>query len=309
MLAMVGHLAVPAMVGDATTPATFAPEIVRGVLRDELEFAGVSVSDALNMGALGPRDDAPSHAVRAARAGLDLLLLLHPPALERAATTAVAEAIAGGSIDQAEAKQASARIDALRTWLASAPERPALDAVGCPDHRALAREVAERSVTLVRDDGAVLPLRPDDDVLVLAPRPVDLTPADTTSYLEFGLAQALVDRGVRAEAIEVPLEPSAEDIASLRTVATGRVVVVGTVDASVHAGQAALVHAISAVAPRTLAVALRTPFDVVAYPRVPAYACSYGIQGPTVEALAGALTGRLPFRGRLPVRLPARSAA
>jgi beta-N-acetylhexosaminidase len=58
-----------------------------------------------------------------------------------------------------------------------------------------------------------------------------------------------------------------------------------------------------------VAVALRTPFDVAAYAGVGAYACTYGIQPPSIEALADALVGRIPFRGRLPVTLAVPAAA
>ena len=100
-LAMIGHLAVPALVGDRSTPTTFSPAIATSLLRAELAFDGVSVSDALNMLALGPLDGAPEHTVRAAAAGLDLLLLLHTSDMEERATDALIAALADGSVDLA----------------------------------------------------------------------------------------------------------------------------------------------------------------------------------------------------------------
>jgi beta-N-acetylhexosaminidase len=52
-----------------------------------------------------------------------------------------------------------------------------------------------------------------------------------------------------------------------------------------------------------IAVALRTPFDILAYPTVGTYGCTYGIQPPNLEAMADALLGHIPFRGRVPVEL------
>ncbi len=307
-LAMLGHLAVPAVVGDRSTPATFSRATAVGLLRDELGFQGVSVSDALNMGALGPLADAPDHAVRAAQAGLDLLLLLHEPALEDAATDAVLEAIVSGRIERSDAAAAAARVDALRHWVGerAAVREPAdLSTLGSGEHVALAAEIAQRSITLVRDAAEVLPLgRRHDAVLVLAPRPTDLTPADTTSYLEFRLAAALRERGVPADAAEIPLDPDRDTVAAVVGSAAGRSVVVGTVDAGSHPGQAALVRRLFGTAASVVTIALRTPFDLLSYPEAPTYVCSYGIQPPTIEALADALTGRIPFQGRLPVRLP-----
>lgn len=309
-LAMVAHLAVPSLIGDRSTPATFSPAIVTRLLRDELGFRGVSVTDALNMGALGQADAAADHAVRAAVAGFDLLLLLHDPDVEDRAADAVLAAVASGRLEATQAQEAARRVFGLRRWLghmaASAP-RPSLDVVGSAAHVALAREVAERSITLVRDRAHLLPLRPAgaDSLLVLAPRPVDLTPADTSSYLRFGLAEALQARGVAAEGRATPLDPGPGDLDGLRAAAVGRTVIVGTVDATRHDGQAALVRALVADGIAVVTVALRTPFDLGAYPAAGTYVCSYGIQPPTIQALADALVGRIPFRGRLPVQLPA----
>ncbi len=313
-LAMVAHLAVPSLIGDRSTPTTFSPAIVTGLLRDQLGFRGVSVSDALNMGALGQAEAAADHAVRAALAGFDLLLLLHEPEVEERAADAVLAAVANGRLDPARARQAARRVFDLRRWLgrmASRAARPSLDVVGSAAHVALAREVAERSITLVRDRDRLLPLRPGGaaPLLVVAPRPVDLTPADTSSYLRVGLAEALRARGVAAEDREMPLDPGPGDLVGLRAAAAGRTVIVGTIDATRHDGQAALVRALVADGTAVVAVALRTPFDLDAYAVAGTCVCSYGIQPPTIEALADALVGRIPFVGRLPVQLAAKALA
>ena len=85
---------------------------------------------------------------------------------------------------------------------------------------------------------------------------------------------------------------------------TGRsVVVVGTIDAIAHEGQARLVEALAETGVPLIAVALRTPVDVLAYPVVGTALATYGSQPPNLTALAAALIGRIPFTGRLPVRL------
>ena len=138
---------------------------------------------------------------------------------------------------------------------------------------------------------------------------MDLTPADTSSYLRFGLVGALRDRGLDATELEIPLDPESGDVEAARVAAAGRTAIVGTVDATVHPGQAALVKALAADGVPVVAVALRTPFDLASYPGVGTYACSYGIQPPSIAALADALVGAVPFRGRLPVHLPTAIAA
>ena len=94
--------------------------------------------------------------------------------------------------DEPELRDTAGRLAALRSRLAAAPE-PDLAVVGSAAHRALAREVAERSITLVRDDDGILPLRlePGARILTIMPRPRELTPADTSASVAPGLAAAL----------------------------------------------------------------------------------------------------------------------
>ena len=317
-LVMLGHLAVPALTDGRVTPATLAPELARALLRDELGFEGVSITDALDMGALysasGPgafAAELPAIAVGAVEAGLDLLLTLHDAEVEDAVLQALVDAARTELLDIDALRASAGRIRTLR---ASFDETlvPALSVVGCADHLALAREVAERSVTLIRDRDGLLPTRPDavDRVIVLSPRPVDLTPADTSSYLRLGLAEALAAAGLPVDEVTIPLDPNPADIgplvgrAAIPGSAAGRtIIVVGTIDAVVHAGQARLVEALATTGSPMIAVALRTPVDVLAYPVVGTALATYGSQPPNLAALAAALTGRIPITGRLPVRL------
>ena len=311
-LTMLGHLAVPGFTGGRVVPATLAPELARELLRDELGFEGVSVTDALDMGALyadmeggDPAAGLPAIAVGAARAGIDLLLTLHEEAAEDAALDALIDAARTGLIDPEAVSESARRIRRLRASFAG-HEPPALSVVGCADHLALAREIAERSVTLIRDRDGLLPVRRGafDRVIVISPRPADLTPADTSSYLRTGLAEALRVAGLPAEDLPMPLDPAPAEVDGLagHVPAAGTLVVVGTVDAIVHAGQAELVAARVRRGVPVIAIALRTPVDALAYPVAGTALATYGAQPPNLAALAEALTGRIPFTGRMPVR-------
>jgi beta-N-acetylhexosaminidase len=313
-LVMLGHLAVPAETGGRVVAATVAPEIATALLRDELGFAGVSVTDALDMGAMGTLEALPEIVSQSVRAGVDLMLTLHPFALEEQALDALVTEAAAGTLDVAALRASRRRIRALRRWLGRAPAQPSLDVVGSLEHAALAREIAEQAVTLVRDHAGLVPLRPPSagawQIVVIAPRPVDLTPADTSSYIAVGLADALSaalrrsGTAASVTSLETPLDPNADAIAWLSaTAAGGTVTIVGTVDAVAHPAQGRLVEAIVARGTQVIGVALRTPFDLLAYPGVGTYGCTYGIQPPNLDAMADALLGRIPFRGRLPIRL------
>jgi beta-N-acetylhexosaminidase len=305
-LAMAGHLAVPALTGRTDRPATLAPEILRTLLRGDLGFAGVSVSDALDMGAVAGGNGTGLDVATALEAGTDLLLCGPDQAARARIEAGLAAAAAGGRLDRREAEGAAARVGDLRTWLAGF-EQPDLDIVGSAEHAALADELAARSITLVRDRDGLLPLRPRDGgrILVVEPRPRDLTPADTTSWLPAGgLAEALRTRltGVDGLVVDPPIPDSdIEHIVS--SVGPDDLVVLGTVDALGEPSQAALARALVAAGRAVVAVALRAPWDADAYPELGTVLATYGIQAPTLRALAAAITGAAPITGRLPVRL------
>ena len=309
-----GHLAVPALTGGAAIPATVSRAILVGLLRDELGFRGVTISDALDMAGASHDRGLGGTVGAAAQAGMDLLLLNHPAALEEAAFEALREAIESGTVDRRRAEEARDRILALRVELAGIAQ-PSLGVVGCAEHGALAREIAEASVTLVRDPDAVLPLQAGGGrVAVIAPAPVDLTPAETSSYLRIGLAEALRERGLAVDELTAPIDPTPSDVAAIADAVAGHATtIVCTFDAVGFPGQVSLVShlashgAMPAGGPGgsgpVVAIALRSPYDVALFPAAIASICTYGIQPPQIEVLADALVGRIPFAGRLPVRL------
>jgi beta-N-acetylhexosaminidase len=303
-----GHLAVPALTGGELRPATTSPEILVNLLRRELGFEGVTVSDALDMAGAASARGLGGTVAAAAGAGMDLLLLNHDGQTEEAAFESLRTTIAAGELDVDGLRAAWDRIMRLRLRLAEIVQ-PSLDLVGCEEHRGLAREIAEASVTLVRDPAGILPLSAGPgELAVIAPTPADLTPAETSSYLRVGLAEALRARGVPAASFEMPLDPPSAAIGELvEAVRPYRTVVVCTFDAVSFPGQAELVGRLGSGELRLLAVALRTPYDVALFPEGATAVATYGIQPPQIEALADGLTGRIGFAGRLPVRLPAQS--
>ncbi len=304
-LAMAGHLAVPALTGRRDLPATLAREVVTDLLRRDLGFGGLAISDALDMGAIS--DGARGvDVVAALRAGTDLLLCGPDPAAQEHVVAALTRAIETAVLDRGEVRESRARLDDLRSWL-SEFEQPSLDVVGGAEHRALADELAGRSITRIRDRDGLVPIRPAGDarILVIEPRPRDLTPADTTSTLAVGgLADAIraVHRAVDGVVVGAAIQDA--EIAALRErAAAADLVVLGTVDALGEPSVMALARALVASGTPVIGVALRGPWDAAVYPEIGTVLATYGIQPPSLAAFARALVGVAPISGRLPVRL------
>ena len=305
-VAMAGHLAVPALTGRRDLPATIAPEILRTLLRGDLGFGGLTVSDALDMGGIAGDDGSGVDVAATLRAGIDLLLCGPDPAAQLRVEAGLAAALAAGGSDRLDATGAAARLADLRGWLARF-DAPSIEVVGCAEHRALADELARRSITLIRDRDGLLPVRlaSDSRVLVIEPRPRDLTPADTTSSLAAGgLAEALRARALLVDGVVVEAAVTDTEIADLRDrAAAADLVVLGTVDALGQRSVGELARALVATGTPVVAVALRGPWDADGYPQVGTVLATYGIQAPSLAALARALVGDAPISGRLPVRI------
>jgi len=301
---LTAHIALPNFDEGYQRPATLSPRILRRLLRDEMQFSGVTISDALDMLAIQQGPLNIIEMVSGAQAGLDLLLLtsfVDQPTIYQALLLAARR----GLLDEAELRASVDRITALKQWVAQ-QTRSDLSVVGCAEHAALAIEIAEKSITLVRDETQQLPLclAADAKLAVIVPRPKDLTPADTSSYDQPALADAIRPYHTVDE-ILMPIEPREADVAALADrVADADQIIVGTINAHQHRGQAALVNALIDRGQSVIAIALRMPYDMIAYPRVPTYLCTYSLQPASLRAVAQALWGHIPCVGQLPVELP-----
>lgn len=304
-LVMSSHAAAPGLTGRADLPATLSPAVMSNLLRDDMHFRGVAVSDAFDMGALGASDTRAALAVDGLNAGLDLILPGPADAGKPELEDALLAGAARGAIDPSASAAALARVAVLRRRQADAPQ-PELEIVGSVRHRALATELAERSLTLVRNTADLLPLRlaPEASIAVVMPRPADVTPADTSSTERPELAAAIRRRHSRVAEHLVAPEPDDAEIAAVVAATRGHdLLVVATIAASLQPGQSRLARALLATGLPTVTAALRTPWDLLTYPEAATHVCTYSILEPSLEALAGALFGERGFPGRLPVRI------
>lgn len=308
---MTGHLAVPALTGRRDLPATLSPEALRGILRDRMGFQGVIITDALTMKAIRGTVTTSSlglDAIAAVRAGADLLLFGPEPFDREEVFQALLQAVHRGLLEVEDLQRSGERVLRLRESVADL-KKPDLTVVGCAAHRAVADEIARRSITLVRNRRGHLPLPPglEAPIAVVMPRPVDLTPADTSSFVRPRLAEALRRYYPRVEEFLIPINPGASEIAALQeTLQVYPILVLGTINAFQHAGQAELVRSLlQRRGSNTLIwVALRLPYDLQVAPDAPTYVCTYSILPPSMEALAALIAGDLQPVGQLPVTLP-----
>lgn len=276
---------------DAAQVATLSAPILTGLLRVDYGYEGLIMTDAMDMQAVARLG--VEYGVREAlNAGVDLVMLGHLPdqiALSRRTRDQVRP-------------EALARIDAARQ--AARRDLPPLEIVGSAEHRQIAQTIADRSITLVR---GALPLRvgADATIAVITTQPSDLTPADTSSTVQITLAEAIRRRHSRVLALELPRGTNAsEREAVLAACADADCVIVATIDAYRDPSQQQVVKALAARGQQPIVVALRTPYDLAAFPEVQTYLCAYNIRAHSCEAVARALFGEIRAEGKLPCAIP-----
>jgi beta-N-acetylhexosaminidase len=311
---MVAHVALPLLTGSATLPATVAAPVARGLLRERLGFAGVAISDCLEMRAFSATVGTEQGAVMALRAGIDLLLVSHHYERQVGSLAALRTAIETGALAAEVMREASERVARLRaracSWeeaLAPAMADDVADWVGGAAHRHLAERAYEQAVTLVRDDAGLMPLRlaPEARVLVIAPRSVELTAVEGERREAGTLAQSMRRRHARVDELTLSWRPTdAERAGALRQAADADLVVVMTTNAHRNPDQAELVRALLRTGKRVIGVAAREPYDLLAFPNLATYLATYEDTPPALEVAARALWGEIQPRGRLPVSLP-----
>jgi len=306
---MTAHVAVPAL-APAGLPATLAPEILTGLLRDELGFKGLIVTDALEMGGIVKSYGSGEAAVRAVEAGADVLLMPSDP---DAAIRGVVAAVESGRLSRHRIQQSVVRI-------LEAKERAGLDrkssvnleaisdAVNSPEANDKAQEVADRAVTLVRNAPGLVPVAAPERACFLV-FPEGRYSADGQVFAEElrkRLPQAtlaILDPTMSREVISEALArlPGCESYVVAAYSATGQAAhgTVGlggelphTVDELLASGK-----------PVTL-IALGNPYLLRDFPGVSAYLATYSTAPPAETAAVRALFGEIPIQGRLPVSIP-----
>nr|WP_206324461.1 MULTISPECIES: glycoside hydrolase family 3 protein [unclassified Streptomyces] len=305
---MTAHLVVPAL-DPSEDPATLSYPILTGVLREQLGYDGVVVTDALDMQGVRTKYGDDRVPVLALQAGVDQLL--NPPKLD-VAWNAVLGAVRNGELTEERLDESVLRILRLkaRRGLFTAPATtPAeVDAtVGTARHLAEADRIAERTTTLLVNEDGFLPLSPASHGRVLVVGADPASPSGTTGPPTATLAGALRDLGFTATALSTGITPTAARIEEAVAASAGQdVIVVGTYNVTATSPQRTLVERLVATGVPVVTVAIRNPYDVARLAGQRATLAAYSWTDVELRAAVRVLAGRAEPRGRLPV--PVRSA-
>ncbi|MEU2457287.1 glycoside hydrolase family 3 N-terminal domain-containing protein [Streptomyces sp. NPDC012473] len=302
---MTAHIVVPAL-DPSEDPATLSHPILTGILREELGYDGVVVTDALGMEGVRTKYGDERVPVLALLAGVDQLL--NPPDL-KVAWNAVLGAVRSGEISEARIEESILRILRLKTRLGLfrdpyVTHRGVDRTVGVRSHLATADRIAERTTTLLANTGSLLPLsrRSHRNLLVVGADPA--SPSGTTGPPTTTLAGAFEELGFAATALSTGTAPTQAKIAEAVAAAAGKdAVVVGTYNVSATSSQRTLVSALAATGVPVITVAIRNPYDIaqLAGTGYAASLAAYSWTDVELRAAARVIAGRARPAGRLPV--------
>jgi beta-N-acetylhexosaminidase len=307
---MTGHLAVPSLEPDLNTPATLSSHILTDLLRHDLHFQGLVVTDAMDMGGITVRYAPGEAAVRAVLAGADALLM---PPVSDAAFEGLQAAVRSGriSIERLDASvrrilEAKARLGLEKNRLVDI--NAINQKLGSVAWQAQAQEISDRGVTLLRDKPNLLPLdgtKPSRALLLAfyadpEPYPGEDLERELKSRFDSVTTLRADTRFINADTLKLP-SPDSYDVALLALfvrVSDRK----GNVDVPVE--QAALAERLYTSGKPVITLGFGSPYLIERFPQAQTWLAAFGISDVAQISIARALFGQIPVRGHLPVTIP-----
>jgi beta-N-acetylhexosaminidase len=326
---MVAHVTAPALDPDPNHVATTSPAVVDGLLKKQLGFNGLVVTDALDMGALTRHYAAQigRASVDAFKAGNDVLLI---PADIAASYQAVLSAVQSGEIPLAQLDasvlkilKAKASVGLNKSRTVDLDQLP--EAVGKPENKVLGQQIADEAVALVRNNGQILPLKAQGTVRSSLPYQKEVAVRndlvtimftddlrnDAGSTLERQIRQRFPTVNVLYVDSSIAAAKSPDILAAIDQAKT----VIAAVFAAPDPGSTTTTYGMLSkdgllqkvldhAAQKTVVVAMGNPYIASDFTSIQTYLCTFSNTAVSELSAAKALFGEIAIRGRLPVTIP-----
>ena len=311
---MSAHIALP-QIEPENLPATLSSKMLSGVLRGELKFDGVIFTDAMNMRGVAAHYPEGEAAVRAVKAGADIVL--YPPSVEKV-FLALRQAVQSGEIKESRIDQSVRRILAAKAKLGLDRERfvdlNKVDRLlGTSEHQRTAQQIIENAITLVRDKRNVLPLKLAREQKVLFITVVDNSEGWRDGVPGRAFFAGLLKRQPNSLSVYVSDKTAPAELELIKKLAAFSDVVIvngfirissfkGSIDMS--EGEINLLKHLSAIDKPFAFVLYGSPYLLSFVPELPTYVLAYEYYPAAEEAALKAVLGEIEFKGRLPIELP-----
>ncbi|CAN5290894.1 hypothetical protein BH20ACI1_BH20ACI1_10800 [soil metagenome] len=295
---------------NTTMPATLSPNIVTDILKKEMNFDGLIVTDAMDMSGLTLYFNQDEAAVRAVLAGADVLL---KPASADAAIKGLKEAVASGRISEERINESARKILAWKYKLGLVENKiTPLDAidktVSSEETRQLANEIAENAITLVKSEAGVLPLKKDKKVFLFG-----VTNGEDRNFISNTFQRTLRQAGINFETVILDERSSEEEMNAARKKANEADVILAGLFGRVRSGAknsvgipesgAKVLRELLQSDKKVVNISFGNPYLLNNFPEMKTYIVAYGDMPSLQRATARALVGEIDFKGKLPISL------
>ncbi|GCE14731.1 beta-N-acetylhexosaminidase [Tengunoibacter tsumagoiensis] len=305
---MVAHLALPALITDSSLPASLSPEIIRNLLRQQLGYQGMIITDCLEMNAVSETLGTESGALRALQAGADIALVSHTYQRQLGSIQAIKAALEAGTLSLETIREAAEHVLQLKARLPSWEDQtaPATDVIGSAAHQQLRDQAYEQAITVVKNEQQLIPLHinADQRLLVLFSEMGSQTQAVDAFQPEEALLSCLKKHYPQLTSYTVLRTANEHEQAQFQQrLAEADIILVVTINASLDPFQAEVMQQVLRTGKATIGLAIYNPYDLLAFPELKTYLVTYEVTEPALQAAARVISGDIVALGKLPVSL------
>jgi len=312
---MTAHVAVPKVTENHEVPATLSKEILTDLLRHTLGFEGIVVTDAMEMGGIRNKYWTGLAAVRAIQAGADVVLL---PTNVAAAVNEIERAFEMGLIPADRIDRSVTKILLAKSSLGLHRERTvSIDRlkkiIAQPENEAFAQQIADHSITALRNDDLLIPVNPVDNPKIfslvldsgLATDPGDIFQSEMRKIYPSVSAEWANQRISKEQIDDILKKAKNSDLiicATFARITSGRNII------GIPEDQQAIVGKLLNTGKAFVWVAFGSPYVLERFPRVGTYLCTFSYSDVSQRAAVKAISGAIPIGGKTPVSIPGHAA-
>ena len=305
---MIGHIEVPAIEPNREVPATLSYRIVTDLLQNELGFDGLIVTDGMDMNAITKYYSDDEAAVLAVMAGNDIILMPRNPEL---VINSIVDAVEDGKISEERINSSVRKILSAKKWLGLDENKfvdpaKAEEVIKDSKHYLLANELAEKSITLVKDEKNIIPVNPQEFYKTAC---IYITNGTSSKFL----FENLVDENFGyVNKIVINLWSSKKDYAKALAIAQNSDLILIPSFVRVRTDQPGsnaennfnLINKILELDKPVVLLSFGDPYLLTYFPHAETYLCSYGNSQVSQRAMMNALLGKITIKGTLPISIP-----
>lgn len=309
---MVGHLEVPSLEGIKNLPATFSKSIINDLLINEMKFSGLVVTDAMNMRSITARYTPEEAAKLAVLAGNDILLY---PESEERTLNGLVTAVKNGEINEGRIDNSVRKILSAKKYLGLFESRftntnTVNEYINENNSYRFAKEVAERSITLVKDEKKLVPINLKRYKSITC---ITVSNGKSTNTGDLLFGKLLKEKIKYVKTIEIEGGSKSRDYRKALSFARNAQIVLLPSFVSVRSSSNSInfsekekefIAKIIALKKPVIMMSFGSPYIISDFSKAGTYICAYGNPAVSQEAMLDALLGKINIEGKLPVTIP-----